>query len=151
MELGRKGWKWHSKLIMGSVRNYPWYRYEASCIHREITKEQTERSAVLKSVLLALCKGRLVLQRPPGLLSPGIGYSPSLTFENVCRAFLLRAFPNHGRPEAVGFFYSVSDIPHVCKRQAFNGPSVCCLLMVYFVAGKTVSPVMFLAPFHLIH
>lgn len=40
-------------------------------------------------------------------------------------------------------FYSVSDIPHPCKGQAFNRPSAYGLLMVYHVAGKTIPPIVF--------
>lgn len=41
----------------------------------------------------------------------------------------------------------MSDIPLTCKGQAFNGPSVYGLLMVYRVPGKTVAPIMFSALF----
>lgn len=44
-------------------------------------------------------------------------------------------------------FYCVSDIPHSCKGQSFNGPSVYGLLMLYHVPSKTMAPIMFLTHF----
>lgn len=41
------------------------------------------------------------------------------------------------------FFYSVNDIPHPCKGQAFNRPSAYGLLMVYHVPGNTISTITF--------
>lgn len=102
-----------------------------------------------RSVLLfSACRGQ-------GLFGPARSYIPSLCHwkwsESSDLGKLASLFSSAGFL-AVGVarghgFHCVSDIPSACKGQAFNGPSVCGLLMVCHAPGKTMASITFLAHF----
>lgn len=79
------------------------------------------------------------------VLSPCLGNGACLTLESAAH-FSYADFLAVGVAQG-NSFYSVSDIPHNCKRQAFNTLSTYSLLMVYHAPGKTIPATTFSAPF----